>query len=44
VNTLSPSWVITGQRIEADGGASLVDAHLPIEFQGIERRAKAQSA
>jgi NAD(P)-dependent dehydrogenase (short-subunit alcohol dehydrogenase family) len=37
------SW-ITGQLIEADGGASLVDAHLPLEFQGIERRAKAQSA
>jgi NAD(P)-dependent dehydrogenase (short-subunit alcohol dehydrogenase family) len=26
---------ITGQLIEADGGASLVDAHLPLEFQGI---------
>ena len=37
------SW-ITGQLIEADGGASLVDAHLPLEFQGIERKAKAQSA
>lgn len=37
------SW-ITGQLIEADGGASLVDAHLPLEFQGIEKRAKAQSA
>jgi enoyl-[acyl-carrier protein] reductase III len=35
---------ITGQVIEADGGASLVDAHLPIEFQGIEKRAKAQGA
>jgi NAD(P)-dependent dehydrogenase (short-subunit alcohol dehydrogenase family) len=35
---------ITGQLIEADGGASLVDAHLPLEFQGIERRAKAQTA
>lgn len=30
---------ITGQLIEADGGASLVDAHLPLEFQGIERQA-----
>ena len=35
---------ITGQLIEADGGASLVQAHLPLEFQGIERKAKAQSA
>jgi NAD(P)-dependent dehydrogenase (short-subunit alcohol dehydrogenase family) len=35
---------ITGQLIEADGGASLVQAHLPLEFQGIERQAKAQSA
>jgi NAD(P)-dependent dehydrogenase (short-subunit alcohol dehydrogenase family) len=35
---------ITGQLIEADGGASLVDAHLPLEFQGIEKRARAQTA
>lgn len=35
---------ITGQLIEADGGASLVQAHLPLEFQGIERKAKTQSA
>jgi NAD(P)-dependent dehydrogenase (short-subunit alcohol dehydrogenase family) len=38
---------ITGQLIEADGGASLVDAHLPLEFQGIpsaEKRAKVQRA
>lgn len=38
---------ITGQLIEADGGASLVDAHLPLEFQGIpsiEKRAKVQKA
>ena len=35
---------ITGQLIEADGGASLVDAHLPLEFQGIERKAKVKSA
>lgn len=35
---------ITGQVIEADGGASLVDAHLPLEFQGIEQKAKAKSA
>jgi len=36
---------ITGQLIEADGGASLVDAHLPLEFQGMpspEKRAKVQ--
>jgi enoyl-[acyl-carrier protein] reductase III len=26
---------ITGQLIEVDGGASLVDAHLPLEFQGM---------
>ena len=26
---------ITGQLIEVDGGASLVDAHLPLEFQGV---------
>jgi enoyl-[acyl-carrier protein] reductase III len=35
---------ITGQLIEADGGASLVDAHLPLEFQGIEKQAKARGA
>jgi enoyl-[acyl-carrier protein] reductase III len=35
---------ITGQLIEADGGASLVDAHLPLEFQGIEARAKSKTA
>jgi enoyl-[acyl-carrier protein] reductase III len=35
---------ITGQLIEVDGGASLVDAHLPLEFQGIARQVKAQSA
>jgi NAD(P)-dependent dehydrogenase (short-subunit alcohol dehydrogenase family) len=37
------SW-ITGQLIEVDGGASLVDAHLPLEFQGIAKEVKAQSA
>ena len=26
---------ITGQLIEVDGGASLVDADLPLEFQGV---------
>lgn len=35
---------ITGQLVEVDGGASLVDAHLPLEFQGIARPAKAQGA
>lgn len=34
------AW-ITGQLIDVDGGASLVDAHLPLEFQGI---AKVKSA
>src|SRR5438034_6156263 len=41
------AW-ITGQLIEADGGASLVDAHLPLEFQGLEKtpekRANSQGA
>ena len=35
---------ITGQLIDVDGGASLVDAHLPLEFQGIAKTAKAQGA
>ena len=26
---------ITGQLIDVDGGASLMDAHLPLEFQGV---------
>jgi NAD(P)-dependent dehydrogenase (short-subunit alcohol dehydrogenase family) len=30
------SW-ITGQLIDVDGGAVLVDAHLPLEFQGIAK-------
>lgn len=34
------AW-ITGDLIEVDGGASLVDGHLPLEFQGI---AKAKSS
>ena len=33
---------ITGQLIEADGGASLVDAHLPLEFQGVPKPVGAQ--
>jgi enoyl-[acyl-carrier protein] reductase III len=28
---------ITGQLINVDGGASLMDAHLPLEFQGIAK-------
>lgn len=28
------AW-ITGQLIDVDGGASLMDAHLPLEFQGV---------
>lgn len=35
---------ITGQLIEADGGASLVEAHLPLELQGLEQQSKAKSA
>jgi hypothetical protein len=30
--------------IEVDGGASLVDAHLPLEFQGIAKQVKAPTA
>lgn len=30
------AW-ITGQLIDVDGGASLMDAHLPLEFQGSAR-------
>lgn len=37
------SW-ITGQLIDVDGGASLVDAHLPLEFQGIARAKAAEAA
>jgi enoyl-[acyl-carrier protein] reductase III len=35
---------ITGQLIEVDGGASLVDAHLPLEFQGMAKPPKVQGA
>ena len=35
---------ITGQLIDVDGGASLVDAHLPLEFQGIARSKSAEAA
>jgi len=37
------SW-ITGQLIEVDGGASLMDAHLPLEFQGVAKPRKAEAA
>jgi enoyl-[acyl-carrier protein] reductase III len=33
------AW-ITGQLIDVDGGASLMDAHLPLEFQGSARPKK----
>lgn len=35
---------ITGQLIDVDGGASLVDAHLPLEFQGVPKPARAKAA
>jgi len=37
------AW-ITGQLIDVDGGASLVDAHLPLELQGITKPRRAQAA
>lgn len=37
------AW-ITGQLIDVDGGASLVDAHLPLEFQGISTGKGAEAA
>lgn len=37
------AW-ITGQLIDVDGGASLVDAHLPLELQGIAKPRRAQTA
>jgi enoyl-[acyl-carrier protein] reductase III len=37
------SW-ITGQLIHADGGASLVDGHLPLEFQDVPKVSKANTA
>jgi len=37
------SW-ITGQLIDVDGGASLVDAHLPLEFQGIAKTKSMEAA
>jgi NAD(P)-dependent dehydrogenase (short-subunit alcohol dehydrogenase family) len=35
---------ITGQTIDVDGGASLVDAHLPLEFQGLSTGRSAHAA
>ncbi len=35
---------ITGQLIDVDGGASLVDAHLPLELQGIAKTRKTRAA
>ena len=35
---------ITGQLINVDGGASLMDAHLPLEFQGVVTPKKAEAA
>ncbi len=35
---------ISGQLIDVDGGASLVDAHLPLEFQGIAKTRKTTAA
>lgn len=37
------AW-ITGQLIDVDGGASLVDAHLPLEFQGIAKPKSSSAA
>jgi NAD(P)-dependent dehydrogenase (short-subunit alcohol dehydrogenase family) len=37
------AW-ITGQLVDVDGGASLVDAHLPLEFQGILKAKSAEAA
>ena len=37
------SW-ITGQLIDVDGGASLMDAHLPLEFQGVVTPKTAKAA
>ena len=33
---------ITGQLLDVDGGASLMDAHLPLEFQEVVRPRKAE--
>jgi enoyl-[acyl-carrier protein] reductase III len=37
------SW-ITGTLIDVDGGASLMEAHLPLEFQGAARAKKSEAA
>jgi NAD(P)-dependent dehydrogenase (short-subunit alcohol dehydrogenase family) len=41
--TPEASW-ITGQLIHVDGGASLVDAHLPLEFQDVPKTGKSIAA
>jgi len=35
---------ITGQLIDVDGGASLMNAHLPLELQGVPTPKKAEAA
>ena len=35
---------ITGQLIDVDGGASLMNAHLPLEFQGVAKPKKTEAA
>ena len=37
------AW-ITGQLIDVDGGASLMNAHLPLEFQGVAKPKKTEAA
>ena len=37
------SW-ITGTLLDVDGGASLMEAHLPLEFQGAARGKKSEAA
>jgi len=37
------NW-ITGQLIDVDGGAALMDAHLPLEFQGIAKPRESEAA
>jgi enoyl-[acyl-carrier protein] reductase III len=35
---------ITGQLIDVDGGATLMEAHLPLEFQGLEQPEQVEAA
>src|SRR5882762_846774 len=37
------NWIM-GQLIDVDGGVSLMDAHLPLEFQGVAKPRKAEAA